>query len=112
VGGGAANPTAEQGEHEELRARAENLIARLDGLPAEAIEGESVIGGGSTPEQPLKSWVVAIAPRDVVEMERRCRMSDPPVIARIDADRLILDLRTVFPEEEEELAQIVRAACA
>jgi hypothetical protein len=34
------------------------------------------------------------------------------VIARIDADRLILDLRTVFPEEEQELARVVRAAFA
>ena len=97
---------------DQLRARADSLIDRLDGVPAEVIEGESVIGGGSTPEQPLKSWVVAIAARDVVEMERRCRMGDPPVIARIDADRLILDLRTVFPEEEQELARVVRAAFA
>jgi L-seryl-tRNA(Ser) seleniumtransferase len=97
---------------DQLRARADSLIDRLDGVPAEVIDGESVIGGGSTPEQPLKSWVVAIAARDVVEMERRCRMGDPPVIARIDADRLILDLRTVFPEEEQELARVVRAAFA
>jgi L-seryl-tRNA(Ser) seleniumtransferase len=95
----------------ELRARAESFVVRLDGLKAEAIEGESVIGGGSTPEQPLQSWLVAIAVPDVVRAERECRMGDPPVIARIDAERLVLDLRTVFPEEEEELARVVRAAC-
>jgi len=96
---------------DQLRVRAERFVARLDGLKAQAIEGESVIGGGSTPEQPLKSWVIAIAVPDVIAAERRCRMADPPVIARIDADRLILDLRTVFPEEENDLARGVQGAC-
>ena len=96
---------------EDMRDRAERFAARLKGLKAKAVEGESVIGGGSMPGQPLKSWVVAITVPDVVEAERECRMGDPPVIPRIDADRLVLDLRTVFAEEEEELARVVRAAC-
>jgi len=97
---------------EELRKRAETLIARLSGLNAEIIAGESVIGGGSTPAQSLPTWLVAIACPNAGAAERRCRFSDPPAIARIEADRLILDLRTVFPEEEPELARVVRAACA
>jgi L-seryl-tRNA(Ser) seleniumtransferase len=96
----------------ELRARSERLVRRLEGLPAAVIEGESVIGGGSTPEQSLKGWAIAIAHPDVVEAERRCRMSEPPLIARIDANRLILDLRTVFPREEEELARVILRAFA
>jgi L-seryl-tRNA(Ser) seleniumtransferase len=96
---------------EQLRARAESFVVLLKGMRAEVVEGESVIGGGSTPEQPLKTWLVSIAARNVVEAEQNCRMAEPPVIARIEEDRLILDLRTVFPEEEEPLARIVRDAC-
>lgn len=97
---------------EELRARSERFCRRLDGLPAEVMEGSSVIGGGSTPGQPLKTWLIAIECADVVEAERRCRWSDPPVVARIEEDRLVLDLRTVFADEEGELARVVVAACA
>jgi L-seryl-tRNA(Ser) seleniumtransferase len=97
---------------DELRARAERLSERLDGLRAAVIEGSSMIGGGSTPGQPLQSWPIAIDCADVVEAERRCRLSDPPVVARIEDGRLLLDLRTVFAEEEDELARVIVAACA
>ncbi len=97
---------------EELRGRAERLCGSLDGLRATVIEGSSVIGGGSTPGQPLQSWLIAIDCADVVEAERRCRLSDPPVVARIEDGRLLFDLRTVFADEEDELARVIRAACA
>jgi L-seryl-tRNA(Ser) seleniumtransferase len=97
---------------QELRARSERLCSRLDGLRALVKEGSSVIGGGSTPGQPLPGWLVAIDCEDVVEVERRCRLSDPPVVARIEDDRLLLDLRTVFANEEDDLARVIRAACA
>jgi L-seryl-tRNA(Ser) seleniumtransferase len=95
----------------ELRARSERLSGLLDGLRASVMEGSSVIGGGSTPGQPLKTWLIAIDCANVVEAERRCRLSDPPVVARIEDGRLVLDLRTVFANEEDELARVVRAAC-
>jgi L-seryl-tRNA(Ser) seleniumtransferase len=95
---------------DELRARAERFIATLPGVRAEIVEGASVIGGGATPEQPLSSWLVAIDCVDVVEAEQRCRLGEPPVIARIEDNRLLLDLRTVFPDEEAELAVALRAA--
>jgi L-seryl-tRNA(Ser) seleniumtransferase len=97
---------------EGLRARSEELRGRLDGLRVSVIEGSSVVGGGSTPEQPLKSWLIAIDCANVVEAERRCRLSDPPVVARIEDGRLLLDLRTVFVNEEDELARVIRASCA
>jgi L-seryl-tRNA(Ser) seleniumtransferase len=100
----------------ELRGRAErfcgSLSESLDGVRTEVIEGSSVIGGGSTPGQPLQSWLIAIDCVDVVEAERRCRLSDPPVVARIEDGRLLLDLRTVFAKEEDELARVIRSACA
>jgi L-seryl-tRNA(Ser) seleniumtransferase len=97
---------------DDLRERGQRLCASLDGLRASLIEGSSVIGGGSTPGQPMKSWLVAIDCADVVEAERHCRAGNPPVIARIEDGRLLLDLRTVFPDEENQLARVIRAACA
>jgi L-seryl-tRNA(Ser) seleniumtransferase len=96
---------------EELRARSERLVGRWDGLRASVMEGKSVIGGGSTPEQALTGWLIAIDCTDVVGAERRCRLSDPPVVARIEDGRLLLDLRTVFVDDEDDLARVVRAAC-
>jgi L-seryl-tRNA(Ser) seleniumtransferase len=96
---------------DELRARAQSFAAKLDGLPCEVLEGSSLIGGGATPEQPLPSWLIALESTDVVEAERRLRFNDPPVVARIENNRLLFDLRTVFPTEEEELARAISKAC-
>ena len=95
---------------EELRARAQRLMAQLQDVRAELVEGGSVIGGGSTPEQGLKSWLIAIECGNVVEAERRSRLSDPAVVARIEDGRLVVDLRTVLGEEEEDLVRVLRAA--
>ncbi|HXK05006.1 MAG TPA: L-seryl-tRNA(Sec) selenium transferase, partial [Verrucomicrobiae bacterium] len=86
---------------EEIRVRAEGLAKDLPG--AEVRSGQSVIGGGATPEQSIPTYVIAIECADVVESERQLRLFDPPVIARIEEGRLILDLRTVFAGEEAEL---------
>jgi L-seryl-tRNA(Ser) seleniumtransferase len=98
--------------NQELQIRAEGFALRLRGVRAEILAGSSLIGGGATPEQPLRTWLVTVHCADVVETERRCRFSDPPVIARIDDNRLLLDLRTVFPSEEEELARVILEACS
>jgi L-seryl-tRNA(Ser) seleniumtransferase len=96
---------------DELRVRAEGLARRLDGIRNAVVEGSSLIGGGSTPERPLQSWLIAVHCDDVVKAEERCRVSDPPVVARIEDGKLLFDLRTVFPWEEEELVRIIRASC-
>ena len=97
---------------EEIRRRAERVLAGLPGIAAEIMRGESLIGGGSTPEQSLETWLVAIAAPDVVALEQRLRSAEPPVIARIERNLLLLDLRTVFPEEEAELTEALRLALA
>jgi L-seryl-tRNA(Ser) seleniumtransferase len=78
-------------------------MARVPGLRAEVVAGESVIGGGATPEQAIATWVIAMECANVVDAERKLRAGDPPVVARIDDGRLIFDLRTVFGAEEEDL---------
>ena len=89
---------------ERIRERAEALAARMSGLGATVVAGESVIGGGATPEQTLPTWLIAIEAADVAAMERRLRSGDPPIIARIEDGKLLLDLRTVLAREEEALA--------
>ncbi|HVB35937.1 MAG TPA: L-seryl-tRNA(Sec) selenium transferase [Candidatus Acidoferrales bacterium] len=102
----------------EIEQRARAFVARLtDALPKDATleirDGSSVIGGGSTPDQKLPTSLLAIASRrySAVAIEERLRRpaSGTPVIARIEEDRLVIDLRTVFVEEEEPLAQAVIA---
>ena len=95
---------------EDVRMRAERFVAALQGVKAEVIPGQSVIGGGSTPEQPVATYLIVVDCHSVTEAERHCRAASPPVIARIADDRLVFDLRTVFPEEEEELRQAILAA--
>jgi L-seryl-tRNA(Ser) seleniumtransferase len=89
---------------EEIRGRAERLLATTPDLHATLEPGESVIGGGSTPDQSIPTWLIVIRARDVIALERRLRTGDPPVIARIEDDRLLIDLRTVHPEEDPQLA--------
>jgi L-seryl-tRNA(Ser) seleniumtransferase len=68
-----------------------------------------MLGGGSTPQQTLPTTLIAFD-RDAVVLERALRGSNPPVVARIDEDRLLIDLRTVHPREEHALAAALRAA--
>jgi L-seryl-tRNA(Ser) seleniumtransferase len=91
-----------------IRARAEALVASVPGMRAEIVPGNSVAGGGATPEQSIPTWLIAIECADLVDAECRLRAGDPPVVARIENGKLILDLRTVFLEEEEELAAALR----
>jgi L-seryl-tRNA(Ser) seleniumtransferase len=103
----------------EIEQRARAFVGRLnDTLPKDATleirEGSSVIGGGSTPDQKLPTSLVAIASHrySAVAFEERLRrpVNGTPVIARIEEDRLVIDLRTVFVEEEEPLAEALVAA--
>jgi len=89
---------------EQIRGRAENLAKRLSG--SLSIEpGESVIGGGSTPELSLPTWLIAIEEENANALEQRLRANAPPIISRIERDRVVLDLRTVFQEEEDAIVQ-------
>ena len=88
---------------EQIRERTGRLVAALPSIHARVEPGESVIGGGSTPAQSIPTWLIVIEPKDVIAAEKQLRSGDPPVIARIEDDRILVDLRTVFAEEEEEL---------
>jgi L-seryl-tRNA(Ser) seleniumtransferase len=95
---------------EEIAARARALVAGLKPpLKAELAPGESVVGGGSTPGQSLKTTLIALThPRlTAAQLEARLRASSPPVIARVEQDRVLLDLRTVLPSQEPALRSAI-----
>jgi L-seryl-tRNA(Ser) seleniumtransferase len=95
---------------QELKRRGENFLRELrpelpfDEVEMEIADGTSLAGGGSTPSQSLPSKVIRIASArySATKLEQRLRRAPAgvSVIARIEDDRLILDLRTVFPEQE------------
>jgi L-seryl-tRNA(Ser) seleniumtransferase len=94
---------------EQIRERAERLVAALPSIHARIEPGESVIGGGSTPAQSIPTWLIVMEPKDVIAAEKLLRSGDPPVIARIEDDRILVDLRTVLADEEEELRRALQA---
>lgn len=101
---------------EELKTRTEKFAQRLrrkfgkdHPLLVEVIEGNSVVGGGSAPMVQPISTLLALTHKQlpVNELERKLRLSKPPVIARIFDDKVLLDLRTVSESEEDELLEIL-----
>ncbi len=104
---------------QELKRRAENFIRELrpelplDEVEIEITDGASLAGGGSTPSQSLPTKIIRIASArySATKLEQRLRRapSGVSVIARVEDDRLILDLRTVFPEQEPLLIKTLAA---
>ncbi|HYO82631.1 MAG TPA: L-seryl-tRNA(Sec) selenium transferase [Bryobacteraceae bacterium] len=92
---------------ETVRRRTEGFVARLGA--GEVIPGLSRVGANATPAQVLPTWLAAFD-GEPEEFERQLRASDPPVIARVDDGRLVIDLRTVFEHEEDMLASALRSA--
>lgn len=98
-----------------LRARAQALAERLavDGLGSETLAVESTVGGGSLPGQVMASWAVALSGGEdgADEVARRLRTGEPRIFARIVDGRVVCDLRTVLPEDDDRLyAGLVAAA--
>ncbi|MBV9600000.1 MAG: L-seryl-tRNA(Sec) selenium transferase [Chloroflexi bacterium] len=91
---------------EALRARAENVAANVQG---QVTETRSAIGGGSLPGQTQPSAAVALAADSADALATRLRRVEPPVISRIEDGRVLLDLRSVLPEQDAELQRAVRA---
>jgi L-seryl-tRNA(Ser) seleniumtransferase len=86
----------------ETRAHALAEALRAAGWQAEVIEGFSAVGGGSAPgvELPTKLVALARAGQSADQIETRLRNATPPIIARIENDRVVLDLRTVSPDAD------------
>jgi L-seryl-tRNA(Ser) seleniumtransferase len=92
---------------DELRARATRVAAALPG--ATVIETEGRVGGGSLPRAHIPSIAIALDSAKPDEVAARLRRNTPPIIARIDEGRLILDLRTVESHQDDALIVALRA---
>jgi L-seryl-tRNA(Ser) seleniumtransferase len=101
---------------DELRQRAEGLAERIKGTAglAEARTAEDVayVGGGSLPDQTMKTWVVEVRASVLgdAELARRLRTGDPAVMVRVRDGRVIFDVRTIFPHQETAVVAALRKA--
>jgi L-seryl-tRNA(Ser) seleniumtransferase len=89
---------------EVLRSRAGDIASRLGGS---AVQTRSAIGGGSLPGQTQPSWAVALQAASPDSLAAALRHAKVPVIGRIEDDRLLLDLRTILPEQDSLLVEAV-----
>lgn len=93
-------------EEIEIRARrVARRLKRIPGLEVELVDGSSVIGGGSTPGRDLPSKLLALNHDHLSAsgMAEHLRHQTPPVVARVENDQLLLDLRTVFEDQEDKI---------
>ncbi len=108
--GGAKLPIWRMIRGQGLEDRARAFLQKLPAAArAEIREGVSLIGGGSQPGQQLPTSLLALRPETVSahDFERQLRAGDPAVIARVEDEAVVLDLRTILPEEEAALLQAV-----
>ena len=103
----------------EMEERSRNFLRELasslsmSGLDIEIVDGESLAGGGSTPAQVLRTKIIRVRSerRSASQIEQRLRRgASSSVIARVENDAVVLDLRTVFAEQEAALAEALTAA--
>jgi L-seryl-tRNA(Ser) seleniumtransferase len=97
---------------QEIGTRAEALAAKIQSAPVvlELLDGESVIGGGAAPSSVLPTRLLALRCEGLSaeEISARLRAADPPILTRLEEGRVLFDLRTVFPEQDEALMRTLR----
>ncbi len=99
---------------QDIGARAEVLVQKLRSAAPkwnfEIVDGESVIGGGAAPSSVLPTRLIALArPDSTAEwLSARLRRCDPPIVSRVEDGRVLLDLRTVFPDQDRTIADAIQ----
>ena len=98
---------------EAVRTRAEGLatLLRKAGVSCDIVESEAAVGGGAFPTARLASAAVALNGKGA-EIERKLRSAPDPVVARIADERVLLDLRSIMPDRDQDLADAVVRALA
>ena len=93
---------------EQIKARAESWRETLG--QGEVIPSESTVGGGSLPEECLSTFVLALKVKSPDKLLKKLRETNPPVIARTENDKVLLDPRTVLDDEllVRTLRQVLR----
>jgi L-seryl-tRNA(Ser) seleniumtransferase len=99
---------------DELAARAAAACARLSELDLRVERTDGFAGGGTLPLAPVASVALAWRPvhDDANAAAARLRHGTPPVVARLEGDRVLIDLRTIPPDRDEELVAALRNAAA
>jgi len=101
---------------DEISRRAEALAGRIESpkLKVKIADGESILGGGAAPSSVLSTRVLALTCEGLSadELAARLRGSEPPIIARVDEGRVLLDLRTVFPEQDAAVVAVLNSIVA
>jgi L-seryl-tRNA(Ser) seleniumtransferase len=103
---------------DELKSRAEHLMRKLHiscpQLHFEVVEARSVVGGGSAPGATLPTHVLAVSSEliDADAIAEKLRQWSTPIIARVDEGRVLLDLRTLTPEQEEVVSAALEGISA
>ena len=98
-----------------IKTRAEALqsqLAAASRLRMEVIEGESLVGGGSAPTSKLPTFLLAVTAEKLsaAELATRLREFEIPIVTRVDEGRVLLDLRTVFEDEEHRVVKALAEA--
>ena len=91
---------------DQLKARATAWAQALG--QGEVVTGWSTVGGGSLPGETLPTFLLALTARSPNAFLSRLRQANPPVIARLENDQILLDPRTVFPEQDSALISILK----
>jgi L-seryl-tRNA(Ser) seleniumtransferase len=96
-----------------MRTRADALAAAINraaGWKADVVKGMSAVGGGSAPGVELPTWLVSVVKDSLsaAALEEKLRTGSVPVIARIDQDRVVFDLRTVPQTDDTTLAELIQ----
>ncbi|MFH1907679.1 MAG: L-seryl-tRNA(Sec) selenium transferase [Chloroflexota bacterium] len=86
---------------EQIKARAEKWAEELG--QGEVVAGESTVGGGSLPGENIPTFLLSLSVRSPDKFLEKLRNQQPPIIARTENDRVLLDPRTVLPEQEGAL---------
>lgn len=102
---------------ENLRLRAQRIAGQINNpllAQIDAVEDQSMLGGGSLPNERINSWCIAVEPdqektkKSLDDLASDLRKNDPPILARVQKGRILLDLRTVFPREDTDVAQALQ----
>ncbi len=104
-----------QVSEDELRGRATAIAGRLEGLPGRIAigRGRAKVGGGTLPRSTMSSFTIDIIPENcsLADFATRLRASNPPVIGYIADDQFKLDLRTIFPQQDDLVVDAICVAC-
>ena len=92
---------------ESLESRGRRILSRVPAVDGSVIASFALFGGGTSPEKRFPSRSLAISPRSFSadELVRNLRVGDPPIVGRVEQDTVLLDLRSIAPEEDGLVAE-------